>query len=199
MYPNWTRQLSCLYLWISLCYPDAEQNPTNQSKEARLSLNTRNILKISDELTNHNNAGANKKRSYKSIDRHTHMYKVCCTSSCKTEREKWSSSANFGACVFYVCLCWFACNKKGALKTSTFQFSPFACNANFFSLNIFFLSFIRTLAPSLRQNESDNQKDLWTQLITHYIVTDVHSSFASIAAALCKDQIKKTTSLVNNS
>lgn len=51
MYPNWIRQLSYLYLWISLCYPDAERNPTNQSKEARLSLNTRNILKISDELT----------------------------------------------------------------------------------------------------------------------------------------------------
>lgn len=40
-----------MYLWILLCYPDAEQNPTNQSKEASLSLNTRNILKISDELT----------------------------------------------------------------------------------------------------------------------------------------------------
>lgn len=185
MYPNWIRQLSYLYLWISLCYPDAERNPTNQSKEARLSLNTRNILKISDELTTTTTPEPTKNVvTNQSIGIHTCIRYAVLHRVKRNERNEVPRRTLARVYFTFACVGLLA-TKKGLSKQAHANLVRLRATRIF--LFEYFLSFIRTLAPSLRQNESDNQRDLWTQLITHYIVTDVHSSFASIAAALCKD------------
>lgn len=134
-----------MYLWIWLCYPDAEQNPTNQSKEARLSLNTRNVLKISEEITT-TTAPTPTKNVVTNRSIGIHTYEACYTIHCVKRNESNEVPRRTLPRVFYICLCWFACNKKGAPKTSTFQFSSFACNAIFLLLNIFFLAFHSILA-----------------------------------------------------
>lgn len=140
-----------MYLWILLCYPVAEQNPTNQSKEARLSLNTRNILKINGEITT--TATATKKYVFTNQSIGIHTYVKLYTSSRKTEREKWSSSQNFASVCTFVLV--YLQQKKGTPKTNTFRLRAmyFFVVALFFRwLFSFFHSYVHLiLAPKWKR------------------------------------------------
>lgn len=150
MRTNWL-----VYIWILLCYPDAEQNPTNQSKEASLSLNTRNILKISDEVTT--TTTATKTRSLKSIDRHLqHINGVLLQRVKRNERNE-VPQRTLPRRLSFTCIGLLAITTKNnnnneAPKTNTFRLVRLRAMYFFVDYSLsFFLSFSHTFAPSLRQ------------------------------------------------